>query len=599
MERGWQLDLAGYAAKGRVIRTITLATLSLIILVCLSSVGLPCQAQPTGQPDDFKARIRELFQQSRWQQVVQEIATHAGVDAKTDAKTHAETDADLEYYYGSALAQLGRWEDSRRALLAGRRLAPQDERFPVELAGVAFKQKRYAEAAAWLQRGLRINPADAYANNFLGTVYFLEGNLEAALKYWNRIGKPQINSERQEVPLHVRPELFDRALAFAPGSTLSLPELLTSKVRVEGLGIFSSPRIELAASDDGRFDAILNLHEHNGWGDGRWESLVSIFRGAAYETVYPEYFNIHASAINVTSLVRFDAQKRRLAAEVSGPLHANPKRRYLLGIDLRNENWAIRDSFTGPAPLLGSLNLRREVASAQVGSFESGRWDWSLGAELSHRDYRNVNPGTALSPGLLLEGMQLKQLSHIRYQLWRLPERRLVVSSDAALQVGRIWAQSGAAIGKVQGSTSAQWFPKSEGDDYQTQVSVRGGGTAGSVPFDELYMLGLERDNELPMRAHIGTRDGRKGSAPLGRQYFVVNSETDKNIYGNGLLSLKLSPFLDTGKITDSNSQLGSRTWLWDTGLQAKVRVLGVGLTVTWGKDLRTGNNAFYFIASR
>ena len=31
-------------------------------------------------------------------------------------------------------------------------------------------------------------------------------------------------------------------------------------------------------------------------------------------------------------------------------------------------------------------------------------------------------------------------------------------------------------------------------------------------------MLGLERDNDLPMRAHIGTRDGRKGSAPGGAQ---------------------------------------------------------------------------------
>lgn len=112
-------------------------------------------------------------------------------------------------------------------------------------------------------------------------------------------------------------------------------------------------------------------------------------------------------------------------------------------------------------------------------------------------------------------------------------------------------------------------------------------------------MLGLERDNDLLMRAHIGTRDGRKGSAPLGRRYVLVNSEMDKNIYGNGLLSIKLSPFLDTGKITDPTSQLGSKRWLWDTGVQAKLRVLGLGLNFTWGKDLLTGNNAFYFVAVR
>ena len=92
-------------------------------------------------------------------------------------------------------------------------------------------------------------------------------------------------------------------------------------------------------------------------------------------------------------------------------------------------------------------------------------------------------------------------------------------------------------------------------------------------------MLGMERDNDLWMRAHVGTRDGRKGSAPLGRNYFLSNWEIDKRIYHNGFFSLKLSPFLDTGKITDPLPGLGSGRWLWDTGVQAKFRVLGVGVT--------------------
>ena len=40
---------------------------------------------------------------------------------------------EINFYYGSALAQLGRWDEARTALLAGRRLQPTDERFPVEL----------------------------------------------------------------------------------------------------------------------------------------------------------------------------------------------------------------------------------------------------------------------------------------------------------------------------------------------------------------------------------------------------------------------------------------------------------------------------------
>ncbi len=35
------------------------------------------------------------------------------------------------------------------------------------------------------------------------------------------------------------------------------------------------------------------------------------------------------------------------------------------------------------------------------------------------------------------------------------------------------------------------------------------------------------------------------------RNYFLSNWEIDKNVYRNGYFTLKLSPFLDTGKMTD------------------------------------------------
>lgn len=83
----------------------------------------------------------------------------------------------------------------------------------------------------------------------------------------------------------------------------------------------------------------------------------------------------------------------------------------------------------------------------------------------------------------------------------------------------------------------------------------------------------------------------------MGRNYFLSNWEINKNIYHNGLFGVKLSPFLDTGKITDPLPGLGSKRWLWDAGIQAKTSVLGVVFTFTYGKDLRSGNNAFYLTA--
>jgi hypothetical protein len=157
-----------------------------------------------------------------------------------------------------------------------------------------------------------------------------------------------------------------------------------------------------------------------------------------------------------------------------------------------------------------------------------------------------------------------------------------------------MWSQSGDAFFKPQGSLATHWFPRAQGDDLEMQQQIRVGDIVGEIPFDELFMLGLERDNDLLMRAHIGDRDGRKGSAPLGRRYFLSNWEMDKNVYGNGLITAKVGPFLDTGHITDGSNPLGSQQWLWDAGVQTKLSALGVKFVLSYGRDLRTGKGAFY-----
>jgi hypothetical protein len=141
----------------------------------------------------------------------------------------------------------------------------------------------------------------------------------------------------------------------------------------------------------------------------------------------------------------------------------------------------------------------------------------------------------------------------------------------------------------------AHWLPRPQGDDFEMRMRVRAGATAGAVTFDELFQLGVERDNDLWLRGHAGTIGGRKGAAPLGRRYFLTNWETDKNIYGNGVFTLKVGPFLDTGWIADSSGLFGSQRWLWDTGAQCKVRVLGsVSIVLIYGRDLRGGRGTFY-----
>src|SRR5215813_3977397 len=168
MERRQTMDIAGFATIYRHKRLWMKATAILLILAFSS---FPLRAQGPLSEDKSLDEIKRLLAEERWQEIVQL------------AEIEVERSADLNYYYGTALARLERLDEARMAFQNGLGQQPGDKRFLLELAGLAFKQKDYAEAAGYLRRALRLDPpgpVDTYANDFLASVYFLQGNLEAA-----------------------------------------------------------------------------------------------------------------------------------------------------------------------------------------------------------------------------------------------------------------------------------------------------------------------------------------------------------------------------------------------------------------------------------
>lgn len=506
----------------------------------------------------------------------------------------ADQSPELDLLRGLVFARLEKWDKAKGAFEAGARKSRRDSRFPVELAGVAYKQKDFPLAKKNLGTALRLNPADVYANEFLATIYFLEGNLEAALKYWNREEKPRLRSVAFEPSLKLNETLRNRAVDFNAPQVLTGDALFTTESRLDNLGIFSSRRIELTPTDSGSHDLILHLTEKNLWGDSKTEGIVSLLSGLPYATVYPELYNLGHKAVNLTSLLRWDTQKRRLFAAVSLPVYGDPSLRLRFYADARNENWNLSQTFFGAVTPLTDMNLRRVSVGAEFRSVVNGNWIWSVGAEAANRNFRNVRVISAQGP-FFTGGNSLVGWVGMQRTLLRVPEHRFTLDSSAEARAGREFATGLGPFEATRGSLNAHWFPRAKGDDYEMRAQIRAGATAGKVSLDELFQLGVERDNDLWLRGHTGTTDGRKGAAPLGRRYFLANWEADKNIYGNGLFTLKLGPFLDSGAIADSSRLFGSERWQWDSGLQCKVRILG-GITAvfSYGRNLRGGKGVFY-----
>jgi hypothetical protein len=350
----------------------------------------------------------------------------------------------------------------------------------------------------------------------------------------------------------------------------------------------------LSAKPDGKFVAELRAVERDGFGSGRVPALIAVFGGAPYETIYPSYYNVGRGAMNMESLLRWDSQKRRAWVELSAPLRKLPQWRWRISTDERDEHWAVRSSFTGSAPELGGVHLSRELVAGSVTGFQSGRFRWWAGGEVSHRAFSGIRMGSALTPELVRGGWQAKVVSAIEYRVLDLPERRMWIAVGASSELARLWSAPARLYEKLQGSERLQWSPQATGDAWEIEQQLRAGKTFGEAPFDELWMLGVERDNDLWLRGLIGTRDGRKGSAPLGNRYFLANNSVYRRVYDNGLFGVKVGPLLDIGRVGAPAIGLAPKEWLVNTGGEAKLTVLGTGVLLTYGRDLRAGTNAFF-----
>lgn len=525
--------------------------------------------------------VKKLYEAHQWDAVVEAVPSCSKL-------------AGPELYRGLALAQLGRLSAAAEAFRAGRVEHPRDARFSVELAGVDYREKRLSQAKRNLLHAIAIDPHNAYAKNFLASIYFLEGNLEAALKYWNRVGKPKLNNLSFQLPSGLDPQVLGRAFQFSRGSVWRRDQFLSTRLELQSLDLFPEMRFGLEPEPDGAFNLKFRAIERSSSDLKHLIGIASMLRGLPYQSIYPDFYNLNHKGLNWLSFVRWDDEKRRFSSEISSPL-GGPKRRFKLYVDARNENWDLANSLLPGSPSSAGVNMRVAVAGATIRSIPGWRWQWNLGGEYSYRDFRSRRAIPPEANFFFTDTSGLDLRAGVSRSLIRIPERRFTLGTHAMADLGKFFSHPLGRHGSIEGELSAKWLPQAQGDDYETTSTLRAGRTFGRVPLDRLFMLGFDRDNPLWMRGHDALMNGRKGNAPLGRSFVLSNSDFSKVLYRGPFIEIKLGPFLDTGDIYDPSGFFGSPKWLADTGLQVTVGVLrNFQFVLGYGRDLRSGKNTFY-----
>jgi hypothetical protein len=559
----------------------------LVLLTFLAAASANPQIPPASEDTpSVEARVKSLYGGKHFTEAVQLAASN-----RTPSAT-------LLFYRGLSLARLGELGAAEEVFQIGSRSYPKDKRFPLELAGVAYRQKDTASARRFLHRALSLDSRDDYANDFLGTLYSLDGNLPAALFYWNRAGKPVLQSVTFEPPPPITPVLRERTFALSGGQKLTPELLLVAESNVNRLDVLADVQYELVPrKQDDRYDLLIRtvpmVQPFAGWLGQALPSLRQLpYQGLAYDA-----YNVRGSAMNLNALGRWDPNKRRAFVQLRGPWRENPRTEYKFFADLRDETWNLSGKcFSFPGGL-NNLLLRRAEAGGDFTFGLSSKLQWTLGGLVAYRDY-----GRAPGQPLFARGWSAELNNRFDYLLWSWPDHRIHVDSFASLRTGRFFSRVPSRLITSRVGARAVWFPQAKGDRYVVTGQMGAGRTFGTVPLDELFILGMERDNDrdLWLRGTVGTRDGRKGSAPMGTQYAIIQTDFSRKLFEVLFLRGYLGPFFDVGAVGDPSHRYGSRGVLYDTGLQATVKTVGsVKLTLVYGRDLVSGRGVFYTAVSR
>ena len=426
---------------------------------------------------------------------------------------------------------------------------------PLELASIAFRSGDYPEAKRLARRA---GPG-ALPNELSATIHFLEDNLDAALKYWNRNGSPRVRDVQLDFQTRWKPIFLDHTVGISRATVLRESDYLLARKRLDATEAFSRYRFDLnpVAGSDDEFDLSLRAAERPLWNPVAW------LRGLAYQTVAPGFTNIAGRGINVESLWRWDINKRRLSVEASGP--ASTAVRYHAGIDARNEIWDVNGK---------TETVRKQELRFGLSSVATPRWTWSSATVMVRRQSE----------------VSLQYAGSVEYDVLRIREHRLSLTSENRGQFGR--ALSGnRRVARTETGLRLDWIPKATGDDYHISVRSRTGRVWGSPFVDELFSVGIDRDDDLGLRGHSTTRDGRKGAGPIGRRYVLWNSEISKTFLERSFFKASIVPFVDVAR---------AGSVFVDTGAELRISIASLAtFSVSVGRDLRAGRTLVFTNATR
>jgi Papain-like cysteine protease AvrRpt2 len=182
--------------------------------------------------------------------------------------------ARCEWLLSDAIASIGRLGmDRAEAILDRVRADCPESSGPLrELAGVRFEQGRWSDAVTLADKALALDPTDSYAWDVLGSSLFMQNDPIGALRAWNRIGRPRMNTVRLAGLRRTRYEIVAQSLHVEAGELITAEAFDRSRRLLSELPDRADGRLTLRPEADGfaSFDIVLRERPARPRGSTEW-----------------------------------------------------------------------------------------------------------------------------------------------------------------------------------------------------------------------------------------------------------------------------------------------------------------------------------------
>jgi hypothetical protein len=418
-----------------------------------------------------------------------------------------------------------------------------------------------------------------------------EGEVQSALRAWNKSGRPYINDILHNYYLNFGSWTVRRAAAFHPVETLRYSAWKTTESRLFETENFTNVGLEIEPTRiPDQYNAVVRTtNKTNTFGD----FLFNAFKGAPIETSYMDVWNIGNSGINFNGDYRWDTNRRRAEGKFKFPLPIAGLLYLEIGQRWRSERWNVANTIEPQFLPHALFDYKATDLYGRVKQIPDYRVEWAVAFE-----YRNRAANGKL-PGLYINNSNTGKFTvETNLRLWdRTYQNRLHVEAFGARR---------AIIGNNQftGGLAELDNRVTLSRDTRTYLewTLTGGTIRGGVPVDDYFALGLDRPTAFLLRGHTTDNHGKYGYGPIGTDFVLLNTDVNRQLaripFFNTLnvpfISVKWDLFFDMAKTWDRNHNFKPSKLLLDPGAGLRLETPTHSFNLTYGRSLREGRNVFF-----